>query len=199
MLDDRQIQGKSDEELVVLALKDQDYFLYLMKRYEKKLLGYILKISNISQDEAEDILQDVFIKVYRNLNNFDTNLKFSSWIYRITRNQVISNHRKNKARPQSIKWDAEINDEILNNLAADFDISQEVDLRFLQENIKQILNNLDKKYREVLVLKFLEEKTYQEISDILKKPAGTVATLINRAKKQFKKEVKRQSIKLETG
>jgi len=191
---DQKYQEKTDEELVLLALSDQDVFLYLMRRYEKKLLSYISRITNVNRDEAEDILQDAFIKIYQNLNDFDAELKFSSWAYRIAHNQVISNYRKIKCRPQSIPLD--INEEILGNLASDLDVKKDLDAIFLRENIKKILAKLDIKYREILILKFLEEKDYKEISDILKKPMGTVATLINRAKKEFKKELLEQKIKI---
>ncbi|MDD5071437.1 MAG: RNA polymerase sigma factor [Patescibacteria group bacterium] len=185
---------KTDEELVNLSLNNQDCFLYLMKRYEKKLLAYILKISSFNHDEAEDILQEVFIKIYKNLNDFDTGLKFSSWAYRITHNQVISHYRKVKSRPQAVSLD--LNDKILANLSSDLDIREEIDISYFKKNVKKILENLDIKYREVLVLKFLEEKGYKEISDILKKPMGTVATLINRAKREFRQELERQKIKI---
>lgn len=191
---DQKYQEKTDEELVLLALSDQDVFLYLMRRYEKKLLSYISRITNVNRDEAEDILQDTFIKIYQNLNDFDAELKFSSWAYRIAHNQVISNYRKIKSRPQSIPLD--INEEILGNLASDLDVKKDLDAVFLRENIKKVLARLNIKYREVLILKFLEEKNYKEISDILKKPMGTVATLINRAKKEFKKELLGQKIKI---
>jgi len=163
-------QEKNDAEVVELTLDNQSYFLVLMKRYEQALLRYIFRISSFSTEEAEDVLQDVFIKVYRNLNSYDTGLKFSSWIYRVTHNEVISRYRKEKSRGTAVNW--EINEDILNS--------------FLSQEVKVILNELDNKYREVLVLKFLEEKDYKEISDILKKPIGTVGTLVNRAKKQFK-------------
>ena len=184
-------KDKTDEELVKLTLKDQDFFLYLIKRYETKLLKYILKISNLDVDSSEDILQDVFIRVYRNLNDFDQKLKFSSWIYRITHNQVISNFRKIKARPQNILSGSEIQKQELENLISDLDIEKEIDQDFLRKNIFKILNNIDYKYKEILILKFLEEKNYKEISDILKKPMGTIATLINRAKKSFHQEIKK--------
>ena len=177
-------QEKNDAEVVELTLDNQSYFLVLMKRYEQALLRYIFRISSFSTEEAEDVLQDVFIKVYRNLNSYDTGLKFSSWIYRVTHNEVISRYRKEKSRGTAVNW--EINEDILNSLAADLDISRDLDLDFLSQEVKVILNELDNKYREVLVLKFLEEKDYKEISDILKKPIGTVGTLVNRAKKQFK-------------
>jgi len=144
-----------------------------------------MRISNLNKDEAEDIVQDVFIKTYQNLNDFDSSLKFSSWVYRITHNQVISNYRKIKARPQTIILNDDSN--FLENLASDFNLNKEIDLKYLKHNVNNTLNKLDLKYREVLILKFLEDKDYREISDILKKPMGTVATLINRAKEQFKK------------
>lgn len=184
MITEENCRDKKDEDLVALVLLDQDYFLCLIKRYETQLFSYVRRISNLREDEIEDILQDVFIKVYKNINSFDRGLKFSSWIYRITHNQVISNFRKIKARPQAI-WDE--NENILNNIASEFSIEKDVDMALLQKNINSILNKMDEKYREVLVLKFLEEKNYKEISDILKKPMGTIATLLNRAKKQFLK------------
>ncbi|MEA3272641.1 MAG: sigma-70 family RNA polymerase sigma factor [Patescibacteria group bacterium] len=179
---------KTDEELVVLTLENQNHFLYLMNRYEGKLLNYVLRISNINKEEAEDLLQEVFIKVYLNLNDFDSKLKFSSWIYRITRNQVISNFRKIHSKFQITNF----NEEILENIASDFNIEKDIELIYLRDNIDKILEKMNNRYSEVLALRFLEEKDYKEISDILKKPMGTVATMLSRAKKDFKKELDKQ-------
>ncbi|MBT3412823.1 MAG: sigma-70 family RNA polymerase sigma factor [Candidatus Jacksonbacteria bacterium] len=185
-------EGKTDEELVKLTLQDNQYFLCLMRNYEEKLMRYIKRISNASTEEAEDVLQEVYIKVYQNLNDFDTSLKFSSWIYRITRNEVISTFRKKSSRPQSFGGEAaEI---ILEKMASDLDTKKAVDTEYLQKNIYTILEKMDIKYKEVLVLRYLEEKDYNEISDILKKPVGTVSTLLNRAKKNFKKELDKHEI-----
>lgn len=183
----------SDEELVKLTLKDKEVFLYLIKRYQSKLIAYIRRISGLRLEDAEDLLQEVFIKIYQNINNFDTDLKFSSWVYRIAHNEVIDNYRRKQSRPNEILWDQE---NFANLLAADTDIAKDVDIEFLRKNINKVLTKLDIKYREVLILKFLEEKDYKEISDILKKPMGTVATLISRAKKQFVKIIKEEKIKL---
>lgn len=190
MPENSNIEEKSDEELVGLAIKDQAVFLHIMNRYQAKLLYYIKRISGLSNDEAEDVLQDVFIKIYQNLNDFDTDLKFSSWAYRITHNQVISNFRKIQARPQNAGID--LNDDSLRGLAADLDIEGKIDNSLLREKINKILNNLEYKYKEVLILKFFEEKDYKEISDILKKPMGTVASLMNRAKIKFREEMDRR-------
>lgn len=184
--------GKTDEELVKLILENQNYFVCLMENYKSKLLRYIIRISGVRYEDAEDILQEIFIKVYENLHEFDTDLKFSSWIYRITHNHVISEFRKKKNRVEKILSDQEG----WENFVSDMDIPRQVDNKLSREMINKVLDKMDIKYREVLVLKFLEDRDYNEISDILKKPMGTVATLISRAKDKFYKELIRQGIKI---
>jgi len=185
--------NKTDEQVVVLTLKNQDYYLCLMKRYEDKLLNYILKISNTSREDAEDILQEVFIKAYQNLNDFDLNFTFSNWIYSIARNTTISAFRKKKVRPQTVSWE----DKDLNNLLqSTLDIENTSHQKLIYKHILKIINQLPLKYKDVLILKFVEGKDYQEIGDILHKPMGTVGTLINRAKKSLKQELKKEDITL---
>lgn len=176
---------KTDIELIELSLKNRDCFVYLIERYEQKLLRYIMRISGLRKEDAEDVLQDVFIKVYQNLNDFDHDLRFSSWIYRIAHNQTISNYRKLKSRPQEISVD----DNVFNNFASNLDLEKDVDHVALRKIVGAILMKMDNKYREVLVLRFMEDKSYQEMSDILKKPIGTIATLVSRAKDQFKEKI----------
>ncbi len=182
----------SDEELVEKSLQDIDYFACIYERYEKKLTQYILRISSFSFEEAEDVLQESFIKAWKNLNEFDGNLKFSSWIYRIVHNTTITEWKKSQSKGQDKKQD--IDEELFQNLPSSLNIEKEADQKFNNKNIRKILQLMPEKYREVLILKFLEEKDYQEISDILKKPDGTVATLINRAKKSFYETAKQENI-----
>ena len=185
--------NKTDEQIVVLTLKNQDYYLCLMKRYEAKLLNYILKISNINREDGEDILQEVFVKAYQNLNDFDLNFKFSNWIYSIAHNATISAFRKKKVRPQTVSWE----DKDLNNiLESTLDVENTSLQKLTYKQILKIINQLPLKYKDVLILKFMEGKDYREISDILHKPMGTIATLINRAKKSLKQELKKEDIKL---
>jgi len=185
--------NKTDEQIVVLTLKNQDYYLCLMKRYEAKLLNYILKISNISREDGEDILQEVFVKAYQNLNDFDLNFKFSNWIYSIAHNTTISAFRKKKVRPLTISWE----DKDLNNiLESTLDVENTSLQKLTYKQILKIINQLPLKYKDVLILKFVEGKDYREISDILRKPMGTIATLINRAKKSLKQGLKKEDIKL---
>jgi len=173
----------TDVELVQKSLDNVEYFACLYDRYEKKLLRYVLRISKFSLEESEEILQESFIKAWENLNGFDQEMKFSSWIYRIVHNTVISEWKKSKSKGKDAKQ--EVDFEIFQNLASSFDLEEELDKEINKKQLIETLNTLSPKYKEVLVLKFLEEKSYNEISDILKKPSGTIATLINRAKQQF--------------
>ena len=192
MFKNKNCEGKSDEELVELALENQDYYYCLVNRWENKILRYVLKNSSATKEDAEDILQDAFISAYKSLNDFDRNLKFSSWIYRIARNKTISFWRKSKIRPKTVSSDDNL--ELFKLIPGNDDLAKELEKKCDSRQIKNILKSLEEKYGEILILKFLEEKSYREISDILKKPMGTVATLLSRAKKEFEKEAIKQGV-----
>lgn len=185
-----------DYQLVQKSLENVEYFGYLVDRYEKKLLYYILRISSLSQEEAEEVLQEVFVKVWQNINGFDGSLKFSSWIYRIAHNETISAYRKLKSR--GLTDTTEYQEEIFDLAPSKVDLPSEYDQQMNAGLVRKILESMDEKYREVLVLFFLEELSYEEISDILKKPVGTVGTIINRAKKKFREKAKRFNITFES-
>jgi RNA polymerase sigma-70 factor (ECF subfamily) len=180
MIGESECEKYGDEELVGLVLVNPDYYACLVNRYTSALRRYVVRLGCTPID-ADDVLQDVFINAYLHLNDFDRKLKFSSWIYRIAHNQAVSSFRKINSRPTIELDDIEPWQELLMNSCPGINIDQAI----LKEKTKHVLDRLDDKYREVLVLKYFEEKDYAEISDILKKPMGTIATLINRAKKQF--------------
>ena len=182
---------KSDEQLVEMTLEDADNFLYLMKRYEQKLFWYAKRVTNLADEDVEDVLQDAFIKTYQNLNDFDCGLKFSSWIYRITRNTAISHIRKNK---NIVTLSEEDSEKIFENLSDDMDLLEEMDKEMQAEKVRGALESLDQKYSEVMVLKYLEDKDYKEISNILEKPMGSIATLLDRGKKNLKKLLKKNNV-----
>ena len=180
------LQKMTDEQLVGETLKNTQAYAFLVERYEKKLLRYIIRISTNAKEDAEDVLQDVFLSAYKNLNDFDQDLKFSSWLYRIAHNKVISHFRKVTARPKTTTYEGD--SQLLNILASEEDLARNLERKYTAAEVRKVLDLMDGQYQEVLVLKFLEEKDYKEISDILEKPMGTVATLISRAKKQFKEK-----------
>jgi len=191
--DSRQCQSKTDEELVGLVRKNKECYVCLMERYENKIMRYVRRISGVRDEIAEDILQDIFLKVYVNLNYFNSDLKFSSWIYRIAHNEVINYWRKNKKnKPASVSMDYH---ELLKNILKDENNTEEAIYQgIINENLQKALNRMDKKYKNVLILGYLEGKSYQEIADILNKPIGTVGTLISRAKKKLIIELKKEGV-----
>ena len=170
----------TDEEIIQeIVSKNPETFVEIIRRYREKLSHYLRKFIN-NNDEIEDVLQIVFIKTYRNLNGFDPKRKFSSWIYRITHNEAINHLKKNK-RVKICLDDVEykIIDENIN-------ISESIDRKILKSEIEKAISCLNIKYKEPIILFYFEEKSYEEISDILKIPKSTVGTLILRGKKHMK-------------
>ena len=185
MIDKQQFINSTDEELVQKSLLNSDYFGILVDRYEQKFLRYIGRLLGRNSSDIEDILQDVFIKIYEHLNDFDTNLKFSSWGYRIARNETID-----KIRHLNQTRIIKLNDLELEEIADKINLIDDLDNKILKQKILTALNTLKPKYQEPLILLLLEEKSYEEISDILRKPVGTVGSLINRGKEKLKNLIK---------
>lgn len=179
-------EQKTDAQLVLLSLRNQEYYYCLMKKYELPLMNYIRKLSSVNQSDAEDILQEVFIQTYQNLNDYNDDFKFTSWIYRIAHNHTISILRKKNKSNQDISWDEHDLDQIVQS---DFDTEKSILQKIDYHNLLKNIDLLPLKYKEVLLLKYIEGKDYQEISDIIRKPIGTVGTLINRAKNKLLQEI----------
>lgn len=174
-----------DNELVALALRERAFFGNLVERYETKLERYIMRLGVRDVDDRADVLQEIFIKVYRNLNSFDQSLSFSSWIYRIAHNEAISWYRRQKARPEG--YLVAEGDEIVKLISdeeagAEENFDKQIDKNLLLKALEKI----DDKYRDVLVLRYFEGLEYEDIADVLKVPTGTVGTYVHRGKKQLR-------------
>ncbi len=175
----------SDEEVVeITRTKNKEAYAEVIKRYQAKLMRYAKYL--VSDDEkASDVAQDAFIKAYINLNSFDTKRKFSSWIYRIVHNEamnLINKYKKEKPLFENIDFDSGIN------------IEEEYTQNEVRKMVKNCLEEMSLLYREPLSLYYLEEKSYKEISDILRIPIGTVGTRINRAKLIMRQICQRKKI-----
>lgn len=182
------IQKMTDQEIVVLVPKDKEAFAVLIRRYEHALTRYMRRIGLTSNDDCADVLQNIFIKAYRNIQSFDTKLSFSAWIYRIAHNETISFFRSRKARPEGNMIDGA--EEFLERVYDDeMDVAEEVDRNMNAKHVAAAIQTLDEKYRTILVLRYFEERDYTDISDILQIPLGSVATQIHRAKKQLAKKL----------
>lgn len=174
----KSVNKLTDEELVRLVRsQDQELYRELVRRYQNKLMRYATYLIR-DQNQAADAVQEAFIKAFVNLKSFNVKKKFSSWIYRIVHNETINQAKKH--RPEiSLDGNHWIQETVSNsvNLEADFE-KQEI-----KQMIHSCLNRLPLKYRSPLTLYYLEDQSYQEISDVLRMPVGTVGTRINRAKK----------------
>ena len=167
----------TDEEVVKKVIEsDRELYAIIIERYQDKLLRYTYNLIRDSE-KSKDSVQETFIRAYTNLNIFNTQKKFSSWIYQIAHNQAINIAKKNH---REIPLLDDLDFESPENIEDNFDQEKDV------ERINLCLKDIPILYREPLSLYYIEEKTYQEISDILRIPMGTVATRINRAKKIMK-------------
>ncbi|MFH1648352.1 MAG: sigma-70 family RNA polymerase sigma factor [Patescibacteria group bacterium] len=173
----------TDEEIVRITREDdKEFYIHLVRRYEDKLLRYIRRYIK-NEDIAQDVLQTTFIKAFENLNGFDLKKKFSSWIYRISHNEALN---KIKRENRSVSgFDPEIFEILAENNNSP---EKEYATNELKKMVGKCFLDLPTKYRDVLTLFYLEDKKYDEISDILRLPAGTVAIRISRGKKLLKEK-----------
>lgn len=179
------LEELNDVELVKIV-QEKNCIAYgeLFKRYQKKLFGYIYRLTR-DKEEAEDILQNVFIKTYRNIHHFDISRKFSSWIYRIAHNEAI-NYLKRKNKRYIVSWEDITTSKDKIDTASDDESMDEIWLHEeITEEIDSALEKLPKQYRQILDMRYFKEYSYAQISEILKKPVNTVGTIINRAKKKL--------------
>ena len=167
----------SDEALVgIVRTKSKERFAEIVKRYQIKLLRYATQLVHDEQ-KASDVVQDAFVKAYINLNGFDVKKKFSSWIYRIVHNEAMNLLKKyHKETPLIAEMD----------IKSEENIEHDYTKKELIEHTQSCLGDMPVLYSEPLALYYVDEKSYEEISDILRIPMGTVATRINRAKKLMK-------------
>ncbi len=178
---------RPDVALVHESLLHPQAYKELIDRYSPRLLRYARRLGCIHEHDAKDVVQESFIKAYVNLRSFDPAMSFSSWIYRICHNEAMSWFRKQRIRPQPAPTEDELR--YLEGQADGKDLFSEVAKRFQATQLQEALAKLDDTSRQVLILRFFEERSYEEISDILRKPPGTVATLISRAKKKLRKHL----------
>ncbi len=189
MPNDKDLALYSDEEIVKnVAGGDKELFSEIINRYEPKLGRYSKKFL-FGYDESADALQEVFIKTYINLKSFDTSKKFSSWIYRIAHNEFINIIKKKKIEPISVfDLDTVIPFSInrIDSTDSEDAIKEKIELEALYNHLEQNIKSLPLKYREPLVLYIYEEKSYEEIGEILLMPTSTVGVRISRAKALLK-------------
>lgn len=169
---------------------DQNAFVEIVELYQDKLYRVCYRMLG-NKHEAEDIAQEAFVRAFVNIHTFDTNRKFSTWLYRIGTNLCIDRIRKKKP---DYFLDAEVaGTEGLNmysQIASTEELPEDEVLKMeMQERVQYEISRLPDKYRAVIVLKYMEDLPLQEISDILDMPLGTVKTRIHRGREALRKQL----------
>lgn len=180
-----------DDKYVKQAIKgNQDAYKKIMDKYQKPLYFHVLKMVR-NHEQVEDLVQEAFMKAFNNLNSYNTNYAFSTWLYRITTNHTIDYLRKKKLNTTSINDPVRTRDGEMEIQISD---EAETDRHIIRKERKQIIhqaiNDLPKKYRKVIEMRHLEELSYQEIAEQLDLPLGTVKAHIFRAREMLYKELK---------
>ena len=178
-----------DAELVRAFLAgDERAFREIVTRYQVRLLNFIYRTIG-DRERAEDLVQEVFIRVYRHLARFDQSKKFSTWIYTIASN-LAKNELRNRSRNPLVLfqtltqgWDDE--ERPLEFEDPDARPDDQYRKRHLRELIDKFVAELPPHHREVFVLRELEGKSYEEIAEITSCNLGTVKSRLNRARTSF--------------
>jgi RNA polymerase sigma-70 factor, ECF subfamily len=169
---------------------DQNAYAEIVEIYKNKVYQLCYRMLG-NRHEAEDAAQEAFIRAYINIDTYNPNMKFSSWLYRIATNLSIDRIRKKKP---DFYLDAEVSgtdgltmySQFASTEASPEDALESLEL---QETVQKAILKLPEKYRSVIVLKYIEELSLQEISEILDLPVGTVKTRIHRGREALRKQL----------
>src|SRR6478736_7873196 len=183
------LQAMDDSAVVTAFLGGEERaFSELVTRYQTRLLNFVYRTIG-DREKAEDLVQDVFIRVYRHLHRFDRSKKFSTWVYTIASN-LAKNELRNRSRNplvlfQTIKgnWDDEDRPlQFEDTTARPDDMYRK---RHLRQLVEDTVAKLPEHHRQVFVLRELEGKSYEEIAEITDCNLGTVKSRLNRARNAF--------------
>lgn len=178
----------SDEELIILFQKgDEEAFTELVYRYQDKIINFLFRYTG-NRETAEDLAQDTFIKLFKSKHLYRNIAKFSTWFYTIAIN-TAKTWLKNEGKIDTVS----INLGFDEDQEKDFDIESRgitpddyANARIEEYYIQKALAMLDDKFREIIILRDIQDLDYEEIAKIMGLPIGTVKSRINRAREKLK-------------
>jgi RNA polymerase sigma-70 factor (ECF subfamily) len=177
-----------DAEIVRRILNgDEDLFALLVNRYRTRLYRFIGRYTNDSED-ARDVTQDVFFKVYGALDSFDSKYKFSTWLFRIAGNAAIDHLRRRKIRalPLDLPPDSEGEERRMEPKETRPNPLEDLTRRRLGQALDQAIERLPDDYRELISLRHYGELPYEEIAELKGMPLGTVKNKLFRARQALR-------------
>ena len=180
----------TDERLMSLfQAGDENAYIVLVNRYKDKLINFIYHYLKDSES-AEDVVQETMIKLYQKKHYYKEIAKFSTWLYTIAKNLANTELRKRKNRKTTLLSQFSNDDKTYEIPSDDLEIGQQVQTDVVNEIIKDAVNQLSEKFKIVIILRDIQEISYEEISEIIGVPIGTVKSRINRARLQLQVELK---------
>lgn len=188
----REKQKQEDFRFIRLAISgEQKAYENLMKRYQPQIYHLMLKMVH-SADEAQDLVQEAFMKAFASLPHFNYEYAFSTWLYKIASNNCIDHLRKKKLQMFSIDAPVSHQDDTYHYEIPDLTYypDREILQKERSELIRSAIDELPENYRTVIQLRHTEELSYEEISEILKIPIGTVKARLFRAREMLNKWLK---------
>ena len=172
----------SDDRLIDDTLEGRaEAFGQLVARYQDRLFNAMVRITGCHA-EAEDVVQDAFVQAFLKLDRFKRESQFFTWLYRIAMNTSISRHRKK--RPSS-SLDGHPASRSVEPVAAEQPVGADLERQEQQEELENALQQLPLDQRQILVLRELDNQSYEDIAVILELPIGTVRSRLHRARKQL--------------
>ncbi len=182
----------SDEEIAARVQRgDVAAFGMLVERYEEKMMRYGRRFL-FGADDMKDLVQDVFLKAYVNIQSFDPARRFSPWIYRIAHNEFVNALKKKSGK--ELLFSFFDFDTLFPHLAAEETADHEINNKELRKILDQCLDKLDSKHREPLILYYYEDMDYKAIADVLQIPISTVGVRLRRGKEMLKKVAKQLKV-----
>ena len=182
-------QAPSVDELIERCLAgDQDAWEQIVRLHWRKVFNVAYKFVG-KHDEAEDLTQDIFLKIFKALKTFDRRANFQTWIISISRNLCIDHYRSVRKERQTIAREVDTSDlQPASVERGPYQVVEHGDLRAL---LRQALQTLPVTLRTAVILRDLHELSYQEIADQLGLPEGTVKSRINRGRIELARQLKR--------
>jgi RNA polymerase sigma-70 factor (ECF subfamily) len=186
------LNSLSDPEVVQMARKGLEAaYRELLSRYERPVFSLIFRMVR-DRETAEDLSQETFIKVLNNLDRYSPEFKFSSWLFKIANNLTIDHLRRRRVDTISIEGapDAVTSESAkatsIAVVAGNESPLEELESRELGTAIERAIGKLRPEYRACIMLRHVEDKSYEEIAEIVKLPLGTVKTYIHRARHELR-------------
>ena len=180
----------TDEELIARFQKgDEQAYVELVNRYRDRLLNFAYRFVN-DEEQAEDVVQDTLLKLYTHRHYYRNIAKFSTWIYTIAGNLAKTELRKRKRHKVTNLSQMGRQEQEYELPATEAETGQKVDGHYAGKQIQQAIQMLPLHFRTVIILRDIQELSYEEISNIVDVPLGTVKSRINRARLQLQKALK---------